>query len=314
MKCPKCGYLGFEDVDRCRNCGYDFSLAAPAPLPDLTIRSNDTDADSLDDLALIDSASAGPARISSPEEFDPAAEARAVQAAAPVDTSSAQASVDEFRLFADSIDDVPLITKPSAPRPPLAVRRSTPEVARVRTPPRTPMLDLAAEDEEHELAATVTPAARARTVEWATTPEAEPRERASFGERIAAALIDIGVLGAIDFAVIYFTLQICGLTFATASSLPLAPLAAFLLIQNGGYLIAFTAEGQTLGKMVAGIKVVAVRPGAPLDVGRATLRSLMWLLLAAPAGLGFVTALFNREQRGLHDQVAGTRVVRTAAV
>ncbi len=27
MKCPKCGYLGFERVDRCRNCGYDFSLS-----------------------------------------------------------------------------------------------------------------------------------------------------------------------------------------------------------------------------------------------------------------------------------------------
>jgi len=26
MKCPKCSYLGFETGDRCRNCGYDFSL------------------------------------------------------------------------------------------------------------------------------------------------------------------------------------------------------------------------------------------------------------------------------------------------
>src|SRR5574341_1311888 len=30
MKCPKCGYLGFETGDRCRNCGYDFSLTGPA--------------------------------------------------------------------------------------------------------------------------------------------------------------------------------------------------------------------------------------------------------------------------------------------
>ena len=31
MKCPKCDYLGFETGDRCKNCGYDFSLlAAPA--------------------------------------------------------------------------------------------------------------------------------------------------------------------------------------------------------------------------------------------------------------------------------------------
>src|SRR5689334_6254506 len=26
MKCPKCHYLGFETGDRCKNCGYDFSL------------------------------------------------------------------------------------------------------------------------------------------------------------------------------------------------------------------------------------------------------------------------------------------------
>ena len=39
MKCPKCDYLGFETGDRCRNCGYDFSLLSvvdPAP-PDYEI-------------------------------------------------------------------------------------------------------------------------------------------------------------------------------------------------------------------------------------------------------------------------------------
>ena len=30
MKCPKCGYLGFEDVGRCRNCGSDWSRTADA--------------------------------------------------------------------------------------------------------------------------------------------------------------------------------------------------------------------------------------------------------------------------------------------
>src|SRR4051812_19496277 len=28
MKCPKCSYLGFDTGDRCRNCGYDFSLVS----------------------------------------------------------------------------------------------------------------------------------------------------------------------------------------------------------------------------------------------------------------------------------------------
>lgn len=37
MKCPKCGYLGFETTDRCRNCQYDFSLAPFASDPELTL-------------------------------------------------------------------------------------------------------------------------------------------------------------------------------------------------------------------------------------------------------------------------------------
>ena len=33
MKCPKCNYIGFEPTDRCRNCGYDFSLAPAGGRP-----------------------------------------------------------------------------------------------------------------------------------------------------------------------------------------------------------------------------------------------------------------------------------------
>src|SRR5688500_20192243 len=39
MKCPKCGYLGFETTDRCRNCQYDFSLAPSSAEPELALKS-----------------------------------------------------------------------------------------------------------------------------------------------------------------------------------------------------------------------------------------------------------------------------------
>jgi uncharacterized RDD family membrane protein YckC len=39
MKCPKCGYLGFETTDRCRNCQYDFSLAPATTEPELTLHN-----------------------------------------------------------------------------------------------------------------------------------------------------------------------------------------------------------------------------------------------------------------------------------
>jgi hypothetical protein len=61
------------------------------------------------------------------------------------------------------------------------------------------------------------------------------------------------------------------------------------------------------------IRVVAADAAGSLDFGRACLRTLLWVLLAMPAGLGFVTTLFRRDRRGLHDRFAGTRVVRASA-
>ena len=62
--------------------------------------------------------------------------------------------------------------------------------------------------------------------------------------------------------------------------------------------------------MAAGIRVVPADSESTLDLGRAFLRTLMWFVLAVPVGLGFLTALFSRNHRGLHDRFAGTRVVR----
>ena len=53
MKCPKCGYLGFETTDRCRNCQYDFSLAPFSSDPELALQSAaDRRAESGDDFEL----------------------------------------------------------------------------------------------------------------------------------------------------------------------------------------------------------------------------------------------------------------------
>ena len=52
MKCPKCGYLGFETTDRCRNCQYDFSLAPFSPEPELTLHGDDRTIESPADFEL----------------------------------------------------------------------------------------------------------------------------------------------------------------------------------------------------------------------------------------------------------------------
>ena len=64
MKCPKCGYLGFKHVERCPNCGYDFSLSSSPALLDLSIRPSSLNTPRpLADLALVDSGLS----LSSPE-------------------------------------------------------------------------------------------------------------------------------------------------------------------------------------------------------------------------------------------------------
>lgn len=270
MKCPKCGYLGFEDADRCRNCGYDFSLSSPVAVPEL------------------------PLRVDSPAATHPASDG-------------------ELPLFGSDVpdqDDEPLITHPSAPRAPLAVRRSTPDMPRLRPDqPRAQSLDLTPDDPTVLLRQRLLSPPLPGLAEEARRTE-HSGEPAGILARLVAATIDLLILGAVDAVVIYFTLRICGLTVQDLAALPKGPLIAFLLVQNGGYLVAFTAGGQTLGKMIAGIRVVSAEPSSTLDVGHALVREAMWLVLAAPAGLGFLPALFTRDHRGLHDRLAGTRVVR----
>jgi uncharacterized RDD family membrane protein YckC len=202
-----------------------------------------------------------------------------------------------------SNDDLPLITKPSPPRAPLAVRRATPETPRARQEPTRPAL---LEISESDRASDRTPGGRRSTLE----PAAEGIAPAGIFSRVVAVGIDLMVLAAVDVLVLYFTMQICGLTAADLGVLPKAPLLAFFFLQNGGYFVAFTAGGQTLGKMAMGIKVISTGAREQVDVPHSLLRTALWLLLAIPGGLGFVTALFSSERRGLHDLFAGTRVIK----
>jgi uncharacterized RDD family membrane protein YckC len=274
MKCPKCSYLGLDDLERCRNCGYDFSLskAAVAP-PDLPIRSN-----------------AGPGE-----------------------------PLPALPLFVRGQDDEPLITRPSPPRAPLSVRRSTPDVPRMRTtPPRTATLDLDLEGNDATQPPPVRPPRASvgspvlRAAE-SHRGDVDDVEDAGVSLRLLAVLVDSTILVAIDAAVIYFTMQICSVSASELSLLPKVPLTAFLLVQNIGYLLAFTAGGQTLGKMAAGLRIVPAQPGNSLDMSCAVKRTVAWLVLAIPAGLGLLSACFSRDHRGLHDRFAGTRVIRASA-
>ena len=104
MKCSKCGYLGFETADRCRNCGYDFSLSTEYDLPDLTLHQDEEQSGNLDDFALVDAAAAPTPRARN-SDYALMTESR------PIARQPASASASAMPLFAPGIDDDTPLTR-----------------------------------------------------------------------------------------------------------------------------------------------------------------------------------------------------------
>jgi uncharacterized RDD family membrane protein YckC len=284
MRCPKCQYISFDSGDSCRNCGYQFSLSAELESLDLPIQTGNEPEGPFADLSLGERPSA------------------------------------DLPLFGGRAphDDRPLVSAPAVPRVPLSVRKAAPTP--VRHPPRKdvfkePELDLGMADDALSPPLPPPPAPVMRAVPApARNVELSTREAAPTLLRMLAGLIDLAVIGAIDAGVLYFTLKLCGLEYREIHVLPIAPFAAFLLILNGGYFAAFTAAGgQSIGKMLAGVRVIPADDDAwteRVPLGQAVLRAAAYLVSALPAGLGFLPALVGAEKRAVHDRLAHTRVVR----
>ena len=358
MKCPKCGYLGFETTDRCRNCQYDFSLAPFTDEPDLTLQnSRKTDSlsdfelppiqrqsDSLSETALdldrlfgdvesFASAQRKDVRRDRPRDGDdahimppptevPAADpaedhaAADSAAAAPAPAhgveSNAASSVD--RLTAELLggaagealpfEDAPIVPPPAA-RPPLAVRRSTPEVPRNRPrtsrPPRVDSLNLES------------PSSLSNSVSRDATETLKSLlESPSVGNRVGAGLIDLFLLVGIDAAILFLTLKVAGLqsTMDDLRVLPPIPFVGFLALLAFGYVSAFTvAGGQTIGKMILSLRVIG-DDGRPIDAAGGMLRALGCMLVPVTLGVSYLPAIFTSDHRAIHDRLAGTRVVQ----
>ena len=122
------------------------------------------------------------------------------------------------------------------------------------------------------------------------------------------------MIGSIDAAVLHFTLKICGLEYAELCVLPLAPFVAFLLLLNGGYFVGFTAAGgQSIGKMIAGVKVVpagddGVDRSRAARSGRSAGRWLPGVRAAGGARLS--AGALSADKRAVHDRLAHTRVIK----
>jgi uncharacterized RDD family membrane protein YckC len=326
MKCPKCSYLGFETGDRCKNCGYDFSLlSAPEESldPDLHLQMPD-DLPAQADRSWMDRLHTGIDSVAEANEMPEPA----LTAPAPAMTLEPPAVIrpePSFPLFdrrVEDEDDEPLIKFPATPRAPLSVRR-TPEQPRLRPPARPDRPDsppLSLEFSEDSLATSEperrAPIERIEPIEPRHIPAARRTSDpviSSLSRRIAAGLIDHVILFGIDLIVLYSTLRMAGLAKDDWALLPPMPMIGFLVLLKLSYFGAFTAAcGQTIGKMAAHIRVVA--DDAPLDPARAIRRTMMSSVSLLAVGAGFIPAILDPDHRALHDRMARTRVVELPSI
>lgn len=319
MKCPKCGYLGFETVDRCRNCGYDFSLAQAVPpstelplndggpggaLADFDLSPKSTAVRQPADLDLDRLLGVEPEPEPSPADLQSTDRERV----APAPPAPSAGSLPLFTDAAGTLDEGPVVAPPRPVGPPLAVRRASLDVPRGRSrgtrPPRRDDRPLAFEPSAgpaHD------PSADAVRPAPGGAPVFEAASRAS---RLLAAAIDVTILGGINAAILYLTLQLAGITLTDIRLLPVVPMASFLLLLDGGYLAALTAAGgKTIGKMATGIRVIG-DDGRAVDASGAVLRAVGSLITVLTLGLPYLPALLGSDGRALADRLAGTRVVR----
>lgn len=316
MKCPKCEYLGFDTGDRCRNCGYNFSLFVameadranePVDPMDMTLDTGRTPvSDAAAGMSLRD---ARRVDLTDTDLQGPVPSARGGETGAARDA--------RFPLFpATAEDDAPLVRLPAVPRAPLAVRR-TPDSPRLRHTPRAvqpmppaPVLQFVDDSAPPPPAPDVAAVTSAPPL---STPPVLATDAGPWSAGLLASTVDAGILVGIAVTVVYLTSRMAGLTLGEWRLLPVVPMATFLLLLAVSYFFAFTAVGgQTIGKMAAGTRVVTDE-GRAVTGARALQRTGAAVLSCVSLGLGFLPVLFG-DRRALHDRLARTRVVRVRSV
>jgi uncharacterized RDD family membrane protein YckC len=127
-------------------------------------------------------------------------------------------------------------------------------------------------------------------------PERGPRSVARAGRRILALGLDWAVASVLSFA-FFPPAPEAGVATWTASN-PFATLGIFAVLQ----VVFIATAGGSIGHLVFGMRVVPLNPswiGFVKPIARTAL-----LCLAIPA------VIWDRDQRGMHDRLVGTILVR----
>ncbi|MEY2419616.1 MAG: hypothetical protein QOG90_2296 [Actinomycetota bacterium] len=133
----------------------------------------------------------------------------------------------------------------------------------------------------------------------ATTAPVGPR--ANFGQRFAAWLVDIVIIGVVEV--------VLSAILGRAAGQGLGGLLGLVYV----IYLEGSPSGQTVGKRLLNIRIIDADNGGPIGYGRAVLRYFARILSALPCLLGFFWMLWDKNKQTWHDKITTDVVVPTDA-
>jgi uncharacterized RDD family membrane protein YckC len=143
-------------------------------------------------------------------------------------------------------------------------------------------------------------------------------------ESLSAAIYLRAMAGAVDLAIyaIIFTILYMGAAWAAHLDdasftmiqwlvkvlIPLAMIMIVIFLFSETFF-ALTS-GQTPGQMMFNLKTQAQHE-KPLSFSQALIFALIYLILMLPLGLGLITIILGQENRGAHEQLSGTKIIKS---
>ena len=135
---------------------------------------------------------------------------------------------------------------------------------------------------------------------------------AGFWIRAIAALVDFVLLALVQVSFRVVARLITGVE-PRETWILMPVISMFMLVFAAAYTTALHAAwGQTIGKMIVGVRVLEA-DGEPPRIGTALLRFVGYFASIVTFFFGFFMAGLRSDKRALHDLIAGTHVERLPA-
>ena len=139
-------------------------------------------------------------------------------------------------------------------------------------------------------------------------PPVVPPMLATYGQRVAGFLIDIGIPSGVLFAAVSAALITRDWLVILVGHSVSAVIAVVFLLWNSGWCQG--RHGQSLGKWALGMRLVAAATGEPVGFRRAVGRQFAHLLDGLPLWLGYLWPLWDEQHQTFADKVCATVVVQ----